>query len=44
MNAYQDPGYLTSLPRTFQQELDKLTFQQDIYLSPFLAPANLLAR
>jgi len=44
MNAYQDPSYLTSLPRTFQDELTALNFTRDIYLSPFLADKELLAR
>ena len=42
LNAYKDPNYLKSLPRTLNDEI-AITLQDDnIFLSPLLAEKNLL--
>ena len=42
LNAYQDPNYLKTCPRTIYQELTMTKSLKDIYLSPLLAEANML--
>merc|ERR1719369_1106118 len=42
MNAYQDPNYLRTCPRTVTQELKQAKSINDIFLSPLLAGTELL--
>ena len=42
LNAYQDPDYLKTCPRSFDQELDQAKAVNDIFLSPLLAEKDLL--
>eukprot|EP00092_Neocalanus_flemingeri_P034140 GFUD01037127.1.p1 GENE.GFUD01037127.1~~GFUD01037127.1.p1 ORF type:complete len:459 (-),score=76.84 GFUD01037127.1:87-1301(-) len=42
LNAYTDPNYLDSLPRSLENELELGTSEQNIFLSPLLAEQNLL--
>jgi len=44
LNAYQDPNYLRSLPRTLQQELNAAKSVNDMFMSPLLAPKEVLAK
>ena len=43
INAYKDAGYLASLPRSLEEELVLGTSEDDVLLSPLLAPRPLLA-
>ena len=43
INAYKDSGYLASLPRSLEEELVLGTSEDDVLLSPLLAPRPLLA-
>jgi len=42
LNAYQDPNYLKTCPRSFNQELEQAKSVNDIFLSPLLAGKDLL--
>ena len=42
LNAYQDPNYLKTCPRTIYQELKMTKSLKDIYISPLLAEADIL--
>lgn len=42
LNAYQDPDYLKSLPRTISQELKAARSVNDMFMSPLLASPELL--
>ena len=42
LNAYQDPNYLKTSPRTILQELKMTKTLNDIYLSPLLAKSDIL--
>jgi len=42
LNAYQDPNYLKTCPRSFNQELKQMRSVNDIFLSPLLAGKDLL--
>ena len=42
LNAYQDPNYLKTSPRTILQELKMTKTLNDIYLSPLLADSEVL--
>ena len=42
LNAYQDPNYLKTSPRTILQELKMTKTMNDIYLSPLLAKSDIL--
>ena len=42
LNAYQDPNYLSTCPRTINDELRMTKSINDMYLSPLLADANTL--
>ena len=42
MNAYQDPNYLKTCPRSVNQELKQAKSINDIFLSPLLAGMDLL--
>ena len=42
INAYKDAGYLASLPRSLEEELVLGTSEDDVLLSPLLAPRPLL--
>lgn len=42
LNAYKDPNYLNSLPRSIEEEIDQSSFEYNIYMSPLLANQNLL--
>ena len=42
LNAYQDPNYLKTCPRTIYQELKMTKSMKDIYISPLLAEADIL--
>jgi len=44
LNAYQDPNYLKSLPRTISQELKNAKSVNDMFMSPLLAPSDILAK
>ena len=43
INAYKDAGYLSSLPRSLEDELVLGTSEDDVLVSPLLAPRPLLA-
>ena len=42
LNAYQDPNYLSTCPRTINDELRMTKSINDMYLSPLLADADTL--
>ena len=42
LNAYKDPNYLKSLPRSLDMEVEKGSSMQDIFMSPLLAEKNWL--
>lgn len=42
LNAYQDPNYLMTCPRTIQDELKMTQSLDDIFLSPLLADLDVL--
>ena len=42
LNAYVDPEYLNTLPRSIEDELHMSKMKDDIFLSPFLAKKDLL--
>ena len=42
LNAYKDPNYLKSLPRSLDKELEKGSSEHNIFISPLLAEKNML--
>ena len=42
INAYKDPNYLKSLPRTLEKEIQLGTSEHNIFLSPVMAGLHLL--
>ena len=42
LNAYKDPNYLKSLPRSLKDELELASSEDNIFMSPLLAKKNLL--
>ena len=42
LNAYKDPNYLNSLPRSLENELEMEYTDNNMFLSPLLAGQNLL--
>ena len=42
LNAYKDPNYLESLPRSLDKELEKGSSEHNIFISPLLAEKNML--
>jgi len=44
LNAYKDPNYLKSLPRSLEDELEPASAEDTIFMSPLLADRNLLRK
>ena len=44
LNAYKDPNYLKSLPRSLKDELKLASSEDNIFMSPLLAEKNLLRK
>jgi len=42
LNAYKDPNYLKSLPRSLKDELEMASTEDNIFMSPIMAETNLL--